>query len=230
MNSPEDHPIAATGEPAADRSEVSGLFPGDTGSLPFDARRVLCQLLAGPSVDAERHALLWPVLLREEPAIRARLSDLFLDLVLDRDLGVAFLRQADTGELGSPTLLRTHPLTFIDSVLLLGLRRRLAEAQAHGQRAVVEESDLHAQLSVYAPTQGTDRAGFTKKVNAAIEKMKKNSVLQPIRGSDGRHEIAPVLRLLFSAEDVQALGRVYRGLVGGQGNGAASDGAAEEDE
>lgn len=229
MNSPEDQSAAATGEAVAGCSGGSALYPGDTGSLPFDARRVLCQLLAGPSVDSERHALLWPVLLREETAVRARLSELFLDLVLDRDMGVAFLRQADTGELDSPTLLRTHPLTFIDSVLLLGLRQRLAEAQAHGQRAVVEESDLHAQLSVYEPTQGTDRAGFTKKINAAIEKMKKNSVLQPIRGSDGRHEISPVLRLLFSAEDVQALGQVYRGLAGGQDSGAASD-TDEEDE
>src|SRR6185437_12230318 len=117
---------------------VAGLFPNDTGSLPFDARRVLCQLLAGPSVDAERHALLWPVLLREETAIRARLCELFLELVLDRDLRVAFVRQADTGELETPTLLRSSPLTFIDSVLLLTLRQRLAEAESQGQRAVVE--------------------------------------------------------------------------------------------
>ena len=52
-----------------DSVDAAGLFPGDSGSLPFEVRRVLCQLLAGPSVDAERHALLWPVLLREETAL-----------------------------------------------------------------------------------------------------------------------------------------------------------------
>lgn len=221
------------GEAAPETSAPEGvgdpaLFPGDTGSLPFEARRVLCQLLAGPSVDAERHALLWPVLLREETAIRACLCDLFLELVLDRELRVAFVRQADTGELETPTLLRTSPLTFIDSVLLLALRQRLAEADAQGQRAAVEVDELHAQLAVYEPPQGTDRAGFTKKLNAAIEKMKKYSVLQPIRGSEGRFEVSPALKLLFSAEDVQALGAVYRGHLAGQRGGL--DLQSEEDE
>lgn len=203
-------------EAPEERAGDDGLFPGDTGNLPLEARRALCQLLAGPSVDAERHARLWPVLLREETAIRERLCELFLDLVLDRELRVAFVRQADTGDMETPTLLRSSPLTFIDSVLLLVLRQRLAEAETHGQRAVVEAEELQAQLAVYEPPQGTDRAGFVKKLNAAIEKMKKNSVLQPIRGSEGRYEISPTLKLLFSAEDVQALGAVYREHVAGQ--------------
>lgn len=228
MNWPEggDEPSAKRTPPESAGDPV--LFPGDSGSLPFDARRVLCQLLAGPSVDAERHALLWPVLLREETAIRARLSELFLDLVLDRELRVAFVRQADTGELETPTLLRASPLTFIDSVLLLALRQRLAEAEAQGQRAAVEVDELHAQLAVYEPPQGTDRAGFTRKLNAAIEKMKKNNLLQPIRGSEGRFEVSPTLKLLFSAEDVQALGTVYSQQLSGRPAGHAAQ--ADEDE
>lgn len=227
MNWPETIPESAAPEAAANDS-ADALFPGDTGSLPLDARRVLCQLLAGPSVDAERHRLLWPVLLREEAALRERLSELFLELVLDRDLGVAFLRQADTGELETPTLLRASPLTFIDSVLLLALRQRLAEAEAQGQRAAVEVDELHAQLAIYKPAQGTDEAGFTKKLDAAIEKMKRNNVLQAIRGSEGRYEIAATLKLLFSAEDVQALGAVYRAHAGGAGSADAAESGDEE--
>ena len=213
MNSPEEPEVEAE---ASDR-----LFPGDTGTLPLDARRALCQLLSGPSIDVDRHGQLWPALLRDETAIRARLSELFLELVLDRDMGVAFLRQADTGELESPTLLRTSPLTFIDSVLLLHLRQRLTEATAQGERAAAEEAELHEMLGIYERSQGTDRAGFTKRVNAAIEKMKKNSVLQKIRGSEGRYEIAPTLKLLFSADDVQALVKVYRDYREGGKHAAA---------
>lgn len=73
--------------PAQPRGE---LFLGDTGTLPFDARRALCQLLAGPSIDAQRHGALWPALLRNEAAIRQVLCELFLELVLDREGGVAF--------------------------------------------------------------------------------------------------------------------------------------------
>ena len=34
------------------------LYPGDSGGLSLDARRVLVQLLAGPSLDGQRHSKL----------------------------------------------------------------------------------------------------------------------------------------------------------------------------
>src|SRR2546427_680434 len=89
-----------------------------------------------------RHAKLWPALIRSEAAIRSSLADLFLELVLDRDSGVAFTRQADTEDVDAPVLLRTSPLTFIDSVLLLYLRQQLAEADARGNRAVVADAEM----------------------------------------------------------------------------------------
>jgi hypothetical protein len=42
--------------------------------------------------------------------------------------------------------------------------------------------------------------------------MRDSHILTLLRGSEGRYEISPVLKLLFSAEDVQALGQVYREL------------------
>jgi hypothetical protein len=210
MNLLEEEPFDVEPEQAPPRSD--GLFDGDTGSLPLDARRALCQLLSGPSVDAGRHSQLWPAVLRHETRLRACLCELFLELVIDRDTGVAFTRQADTGELETPVLLRSSPLTFIDSVLLLYLRQQLAEADAQGHRAVVEESALVDALSVYEKNLSTDRAGFNKRVAASIVKMKENHVLEKLRGSDDRFEVSPALKLLFSAEDVQSLAQIYREL------------------
>ncbi len=189
------------------------LFPGDRGQLPMDARRVLVQLLSGPSLDAKRHTKLWPVLSRHEELIRSRLADLFLELVLDRDMQVAFTRQADTGDLETPTLLRRTNLTFIDSVLMLYLRQQLTEAETQGLRAVVSAMDMREQLGLYEQSINTDRAGFEKRVNAAIEKAKKNSILSRIRDSDERYEVAPTLKLLFSAEQIGSLIRQYRSLL-----------------
>ncbi|MFC3653951.1 DUF4194 domain-containing protein [Dyella humi] len=210
MNLLEDEPLAI--EPAPKPSKHDSLFDGDAGTLPLDARRALCQLLSGPSVDQGRHSQLWPAVLRYEAQLRSHLNDLFLELVLDRDAGVAFTRQADTGELETPVLLRSSPLTFIDSVLLLHLRQQLAEADAQGHRAVVEESTLVDALSVYEKNLSTDRAGFNKRVAASIGKMKENHVLEKLRGSEDRYEVSPALKLLFSAEDVQALAQIYRQL------------------
>jgi len=185
------------------------LYPGDRGQLPEDARRLLVQLLSGPSVDGRRHSRLWPALLRYQDVIRSRLADLFLELILDPDNQVAFIRQADTGELEAPILLRRTRLTFLESALLLHLRQLLAEADMRGERAVVAYQEMVEQMKLYEQTLNTDRAGFDKRINAAIEKVKKNSLISTIRGSDDRYEIAPTLKLLFSAEEIAALARTY---------------------
>jgi hypothetical protein len=220
MNSLEHEHEEIPDLPAVAAAEPGGLFEGDTGALPLDARRALCQLLLGPSVDQKRHGQLWPVLLRHEKALRSRLCELFLELVIDRDAGVAFTRQADTGELETPVLLRTSALTFIDSVLLLYLRQQLAEADAQGHRAVVEEAQMIDAMSVYEKNVSTDRAGFAKKIAASIVKMKDSHVLEKLRSSEDRYEVSPALKLLFSAEHVQALVQVYRDLreAGGEGD------------
>ena len=192
---------------------TSPLFPGDQGDLSLDARKVLVQLLAGPALEARRHPKLWPVLVRDEMLVRRRLADLFLDLVLDRDLQVAFTRQAETPDLDVPILLRRAQLTFIDSIVLLFLRQRLSQADAQGERAVVAAEEIEDYLQAFERSANTDRAGFVKRVRASIEKIKKHSILQKIRASETRFEISPTMKLLFSAEEVQALTRLYRSMV-----------------
>jgi hypothetical protein len=155
------------------------------------------------------------------------LSEVFLDLVIDRERKVAFTRPAETGELDPPVLQRSTPLSYLESVLLLHLRQILVDADTRGERAVVEEADLLDTIAVYAGGAGVDQVLATKRMNAAIDKMRKNTVLQSIRGEDRRFEVSPTLRLLFPAEEVAALSKVYRELLGGNG---AEAGKEDEDE
>ena len=219
---------AVPDDTAATPDGARGLWDGDTGTLAFDTRRVLVQLLSGPSLDAERHRLLWPVLIRDESAVRSHLSDLFLELLIDPDLGVAFVRQVETDELDIPVLLRRQQLTFVDSVVLLHLRQLLIRAQSAGERAVVSTAEVVDAASVYARSDSTDHAGFAKRVAASVEKLKKASLLRKLRGSDERFEIAPTLKLLFSAERVEALLREYR-VLGGEDVGDHDDAASASD-
>jgi len=205
------------------------LYMGDSGSLSLDARRVLVQLLTGPSLEGRRHSKLWQVLIRDEALIRTRLSELFLELIIDRDLQVAFTRQADTGDLDVPKLLRRAKLTFLDSILLLHLRQRLTQAEAHGDRAVVSTDDIIEFLEVYEQDGNKDRAGFEKRIHASIEKIKKHSILRKIRSTDDRFEISPTLKLLFSAEEIQTLTRVYQKMTtGGEQLGLDEGNSPEE--
>lgn len=197
-----------------DTAASDALFAGDHGALPLDTRLALCKLLTGPFIDLD--SPFWPSVLRDEAMLRSRLSDVFLELILDRERQVAFTRQADTGDLATPVLLRSTPLTFIDSVLLLHLRQILVDAETRDQRAVVDESDLQDHLAIYATGAGNDKVGASKRIGAAIEKMKKNNILQSIRSADKRYEVSPTLRLLFSANDVETLGETYRTIASGE--------------
>jgi hypothetical protein len=222
MSSPESSADAAKNDGVA-------LYVGDAGDLALDTRRVFVQLLAGPSLEARRHSHLWPVLLRDEALLRSRLAELFLDLVLDRDTQVAFTRQADVGELEVPVLLRRAPLTLIDSVLLLFLRQRLSQADVHAERAVVATDEIVEYLTTYERAANTDRAGFVKRVQASIEKIKKHSILQKLRGAEDRFEISPTLKLLFSVEEIQALTRVYGDMAAGTQPQPTPDAERDED-
>lgn len=190
-----------------------GLFPGDTGQLLGETRRVLVQLLSGPSVDGRRQPQLWAVLLRDRRDVASRLNDLFLELVVDTDQQVAFVRQAsgsDDDDL--PILLRRQPLTLIESALVLHLRQRLTEADRIDERAVIGLQEMYDYLQVFEQASNNDGVKFDKKCATAVEKIKTLSLLRQIRGSEGRFEISPTLKLLFSAEEVIALGAAYEKL------------------
>lgn len=201
-------------EPPSSAEAIASLYAGDRGTSAMDTRQALCKLLSGPYIEVDSPH--WPALLRDEDLIRARLSDLFLELVVDRERKVAFCRQADTGDLDTPILQRTSTLSFLDSVMVLNLRQRLVDADGLDQRAVVEQDALLEDMEVFANANAGDALATRKRISASIEKLKKANLLQPIRGADGRYEIAPVLRLLFTAEDVQALSARYRSLAAGE--------------
>lgn len=191
----------------------SGVFPGDLGRIPHGTRRVLVQLLLGPAVDGRRQGNLWADLLRDEAVLRERLHELFLDLVIDYDQKVAFTRQVVADDTEIPVLLRRANLTFLESVLLLFLRQRLTQADTQGERAVVSWQDMVEHLSVYERSGNVDHARFDKQCHGAIEKAKKLSLLQKIRGAEDRFEVSPTLKLLFPAEEIQALTRTYQELI-----------------
>jgi hypothetical protein len=205
------------------------VIPGDKGTLPVESRRVLVQLLRGPSVDVRRHAKLWPILLRDEDVITSRLHDIFLELVVDRDQGVAFTRQMAFEQLDIPILLRKAPLTFIESVLVLYLRQRLTQADAQGDRAVVSNPEMLEHMSVFERQPNPDHAKFEKQSLNAIEKMKTLSLLHKLQGADERYEVSPTLKLLFSAEDIQALTKAYTTSVSTslEGNDAGDESVAD---
>jgi hypothetical protein len=202
------------------------LWPGDTGTLREPSRRALAALVKGPYVSAERHAELWRALVADTDEIRSRLADLFLDLIVDDALGVAFIRGAQTEAGDAPQVVRTLPMTFIDTVLLLHLRGELVRSGGMG-RVIVGKDEVYEQLGVYRSAASTDEAGFTKRINASWTKLEKQNLLIKT-STEGRFEVSPVLRLVFGAEEIAAVGAEYKRLL--EGGGAAPDAVASDDQ
>jgi hypothetical protein len=202
--------------------DVEVRFAGDTGTLPVAARRVLVRLLQGPSVDARRHEKLWEALKRHEPALRSRLHDMFLDLTVDNESRVAFLRQVTSDEVDVPILLRRNALSFLESVLLLFLRQKLTHSDAQAERAVVDSLEMQEYMRAYERSENVDSSRFGRQMDGAIEKAKKLGLLIKLPGAEERFEVSPTLRLLFPVEEIQALTLAYRRYL------PSSEGASAE--
>lgn len=201
------------GTPAA-----TALWEGDAGTLHEQSRRAVVQLLRGPYLAARRHPQLWNAVLGDEHAIRASLANLFLDLVIDAEAEVAFVRNAVQETFDAPKVVRSAPLTFMDTALLLHLRQQLLQAGG-GERVIVGADELADQLQVYRGRDNADPAMFGKRINASWTKLEKYGILART-STEGRFEISPVLRLIFGAEEIAAVQAEFARL-------AAQDAGAE---
>ncbi|WP_227589819.1 DUF4194 domain-containing protein [Demequina pelophila] len=195
----DDPDLAAAGEAFDARPR---LWPGDTGALVDGSRRALLSLVRGPYLSRDREPANWAALLADEPAIRSRLHDLFLDLVLDPDAEVAFVRSVAGEGNDAPVAVRSEALTYLDTVMLLALRQRLIHDEGQG-RVIVGQDELYEELQVFRSAD-RDEADFTKRLNSSWGKMlNKLRVLHTVE--EGRAEISPVVRLLVDADRVREL-------------------------
>lgn len=190
------------------------LWPGDPGTLPLDVRRVLVALLKGPYVSHQEDPLLWSALLAHEEVVRRRLGDLLLDLAIDADAEVAFCRNlAPDPDFDSPVprVLRTAPLSFIDSALLLHLRYLLLQGAARQERVVVGRDEIDAHMQAYIASSGNDEAQFRKRLDASVKRMYEYSILLRTE-TEGRWEVSPILALILTAEEIGGIEEEYERL------------------
>ena len=157
-------------------------------------------------------------MLADEASIRSRLHDLFLDVVIDRENEIAFVRPV--GLDSAPEVVRTRSLTFMDTVMLLVLRQTLLAEEGRG-RAIVGQDELFDALAVYRKG-GRDEADFRKRVNASWANMQTLGLLHPTE--EGRAEISPIVRFLVDAERVAAIQGAYdRAVAGGRPDDAGGE-------
>lgn len=191
---------------AEDASEDERLWPGDLGTLEFESRRALLQLVRGPMITAEGNRELWQALLNDRPLIASRLADLFLELIVKEEDGIAFVQNAPAADARIPKAVRNQPLTLIDTVLVLTLRRELMIGQEG--RVFVGREETFGAVEQYRPLSKLDEAAFRKRLEGSWSKLDNAGILMKADG-DERYEISPVLRLIFGADEVKAVNDAF---------------------
>jgi hypothetical protein len=117
------------------------------------------QLLKGV-VYEDRHAKVWLSLLQLQAAVRDYFKVLGLELYLDEAEGYAFLKQQpldddNPDKITVPRLIPRRSLTFPVSLLLVMLRKRLAEEDAIGgsTRVILTREQIIDMMQLFMPEQ-----------------------------------------------------------------------------
>jgi len=193
-----------------DMTNENQLWPGDQGEFDLMTRKAFLQLVRGPLLTEENNSNEWQALLDNIDLIKSRLANLFLDLVINYETGLAFVKNASSEDVSLPKAVRTLPLTLADTIMLLHLRRELLADS--NNRVIIGREELLTQLANYRPVARLDEAAFRKRLASAWSKFVKSGILQPL-DSEERCEISPVLSLLFGADEVRALSAEYEQLI-----------------
>lgn len=207
--------MTATNSARVDSAHEPPLWEHDRGSLTYHSRRALVQLLQGPLIRAHKEPVLWSAIISDEENLRARLHEVFLELVIDETEGFAFTRMVEEDSLSIPQVLRTDKLKHIDTAILLNLRQELGLALP-GERVIVDVEDLRESIGYVRAVDNRDEAGFTKRFNAAIKRIQNDYSLLSATETEGRLEVSPVLRQLFDAATVTAIRDEYARLAGAE--------------
>lgn len=215
MTEPTHDPIA---DPTAAHVETplgpDQLWRTDAGTLSAASRRALVRLLQGPLVRADQQPEVWKTILSDETELRSRLSDVFLDLILDEASGIAFTRMVDADESVSvPKVLRAVSLNHMDTVVLLHLRTELAMAQP-GERVIVDNEEVFEALEMYRGSSDRDEKKYRTRFDASFKRIGEYNLISTTE-TDGRFEVSPVLKSIFDPDIVAGIRDEYLAMSGG---------------
>ncbi|REL25366.1 DUF4194 domain-containing protein [Thalassotalea euphylliae] len=170
---------------------------------------VQVRLLKGPIYRAQ-HKELWAWLERDQYRIREYFQQIGLALTLDDSEGYAFLRQqelsAEQGDIDIPRLIRKYQLPFNQTLLLVLLRKRLAEHDSEDStpRLIIDRQSIYQAMSGFYPDV-SDQVKQQKEFDAVINKVKEMGFLTLLPNHKDEFEVQRIIKAVISAERIGEL-------------------------
>lgn len=175
---------------------------------------VLTNLLKGV-VYREQTPELWRDVLSLQAQARDYVRLLGMELVIDEAEGYAFLRQVDTDGLNAdevlPRLIARRPLSYPVSLLLVALRKRLAQHDAQGgeTRLVLSRDQIAEMMRTFLPASTND-AKLTDEIERHIGRTEEMGFLRRLKEDENLYEVRRILRAFVNADWLAELEALYR--------------------
>lgn len=167
---------------------------------------VIVSLMRGV-LDREEDPAVWQALLQLVARVREFVGVIGLELVVSEAEGHAFLRQrpATEGEPELPRLVARRQLGYSVSLLLILLRKKLAELDAGGgeTRLILSRAEI-ADLVRLFQEERTNETRATDRVDADIAKVVELGFLRKLRGQEDSFEVRRLLKSFVDAQWLDA--------------------------
>jgi hypothetical protein len=151
----------------------------------------------------DRSPELWQSLIKLQAPVRDYIGVLGLELIFDEAEGYAYFRQRlpVEGETERPRLVTRRQLSYPVSLLLVLLRKKLAEHDASGAdpRLILHREQLLDMMRVFLPDTANE-ARLMDRIDAHINKVVELGFLRRLRGQDAQFEIRRILKAFVDAQ------------------------------
>jgi hypothetical protein len=168
----------------------------------YEFSLIVIGLLKGVTY-AEADAELWQALLQLQARVRDYVATLGLELVLDPAEGYAYLRQRPTieGEPELPRLVARRQLSYPVSLILVLLRKRLAEFDAGtgDSRLIVSRDEIADMVRLFF-ADGSNEARFRDRIDQHVNRIAELGFLQKLKGGDDSFEVRRILKTFVDAQ------------------------------
>lgn len=151
----------------------------------------------------EYAAAQWQALLDLQARVRDYCAVIGLELIFDEAEGYAYLRQRPRSleQADMPRLVQRRPLSFPVSLILVLLRKKLAEFDATGgdTRLVVSREDIAEQMRLFLPDTANE-ARLLDRMETHMNKVVELGFLRRLRGQDSQYEVRRILKAFVDAQ------------------------------
>lgn len=174
-----------------------------TAPTPIDPLPAVVVALMKGVVDAEADPALWQSLLAVQLRARDYVRVLGLELAVDDAERYAFLRQrpVEDEETPLPRLVPRRALGYSVSLLLVLLRKKLAELDAAGgeTRLILTRAEIADLVRLFHPER-TNEARALDRIDADIAKIVDLGFLRRLRSQEDRYEVRRLLKAFVDAQ------------------------------